>query len=155
MEIRFVKKDKDKNIDNSFLLIIKGIECGDYCDCDKKLKCKYAKNNYREFNNYIIKLRNFFKYKLNIEIPRLPFYITKDWKRLSGTTKCPFHKSRNYTCYDCKYCGGILLRDCLCEERNNTPVKERKEYVDNEWNKYLRCGYFEKCDWTNDYLKED
>lgn len=153
MEIRFVKKDKDKNIDNSFLLIIKGIECGDCCDCDKRNKCKYAKNN-EKFNNFGFKLKYFFN-KLKIKTPPLPIFITKEWKRLSGTNKCPFHKSRNYTCYDCKYCGGILSRDCLCEERNNTPVKERKEYIDNEWSKYSKCGYFEKCDWADDYLKEN
>lgn len=153
MEIRFVKKDKDKNIDNSFLLIIKGIECGDCCDCDKRNKCKYAKNN-EKFNNFGFKLKYFFN-KLKIKTPPLPIFITKDWKRLSGTSKCPFHKSRNYTCHDCKYCGGILSGDCLCEERNNTPVKERKEYIDNEWSKYSKCGYFEKCDWADDYLKEN
>lgn len=153
MEIRFVKKDKDKNIDESFLLIIKGIECGDHYNCDKRNKCKYAKSNAR-FHNFKIKLKDFFKYKLNIKVPPSPIFITKDWKRLSGTNKCPFHKSRNYTCHDCKYCGGILLRDCLCEERNNTPVNKRKKYIDNEWNKYSRCGYFEKLDWADDYLKE-
>ena len=154
MEIRFVKKDKNKNIDNSFLLIIKGIECGDRCDCDKRFKCKYAKSNARS-KNFEMKLRDFFKYKLNIKIPPSPIFIMKDWKRLSGTNKCPFHKSRNYTCHGCKYCGGILYRDCLCEERNNTKVKERKEYVDNEWSNYSKCGYFEKLDCDYNYLKEN
>lgn len=61
---------------------------------------------------------------------------------------------RNYTCYDCKYVGGNYLRDCACEERTNTPYKERKKYEPDVWHKYGQCGYFKKCAWADDWKDE-
>ena len=56
-----------------------GRECNDYIDCDKKDICKYSRN--KRFPMNIFNL----------------FLLYKRDNRLSGTSKCPYHKSRNYT----------------------------------------------------------
>ena len=71
---------------------------------------------------------------------------------MSGTDKCPYHKSRNYTCHDCKFVGGELLRDCYCTERTNTNYKDLKPDIETkDWGK--QCAYFEKCEWADDYSR--
>ena len=134
------------NIYKGSIFITIGYKCGDGLDCNKYKKCKYRARFYK-LQNMSVSIHRFFEYKLHIKLPHL-IYIDQEWKRLSGTAKCPFHRSRNYTCYDCKYVGGNLLRDCLCEERNNTNYKERA-VIKNEWGQ--KCAYFEKCDWADDY----
>ena len=59
-------------------------------------------------------------------------YIGQKWERLSGTDKCPFRKSRHYSCYDCKYIGGELLRNCYCPEKINTYYKDWKPDIETE-----------------------
>ena len=125
-----------------------GYECGDALDCDMRKKCKYRAKWYK-FNNMLVDIHSFFEYRLHIKLPHL-IYIGQRWKRLSGTNKCPYHKSRYYDCHDCKYVGGELLRTCYCSERTNTYYKNRKPDIETEdWGK--RCAYFEKCDWADDY----
>ena len=123
-----------------------GYECGDGLHCDKYSQCKHRAKWYK-FHNISVSLHRFFEYRLNIKIPYL-LYIGQEWKRLSGTEKCPFHKSRYYSCYDCKYMGDPLDANCICNVRNNTPYKERLE-IQTEWGN--QCGYFEKCEWADDY----
>lgn len=128
--------------------IIIGYKCGDGIHCDKYNQCKY-KAKWNKLHNISVKIHRFFEYRLHIKLPHL-LYINQKWERLSGTDKCPFNKSRYYSCYDCKFVSGSLLRDCSCEERNNTPYNERS-VIETEWGK--QCGYFEKCKWADDYLK--
>ena len=71
-----------------------GYECGDGCYCDKYKKCKY-KSKWHKFHNISVKIHKFFEYRLHIKLPHL-IYIDQKWERLSGTDKCPFHKSRFY-----------------------------------------------------------
>jgi hypothetical protein len=80
-------------------------------------------------------------------------YIDQKWVRLSGTDKCPFHKSRYYTCFDCSYLYGPNFEECNCDERNNTPYKERLPDIETEdWGE--RCAYFDKCEWADNYKEE-
>jgi len=127
-----------------------GTECGDRLHCDKYKQCKY-KSNYT-FHNLSVSIHRFFEYRLHIKLPHL-LYIGKRYERLSGTDKCPFHKSRYYSCYDCKYPCGDLLRECGRKDKVNTPYKERLPDIDTEdWGK--RCAYFEKCKWADDYRSQ-
>lgn len=134
------------------LYITIGYECGDALHCDKRKKCKYRAKWYK-LNNISVGIHRFFKFKLHIKLPYL-IHIRQKFVRLSGTDKCPYHKSRFYDCYDCKYVCGELLRECSCKERINTPYKERIHDVDVEdWGK--RCAYFEKCDWADNYKSQN
>ena len=126
-----------------------GYECGDALHCDKRKKCKYRAKWYR-FHNMSVSIHRFFDYHFHIKLPHILF-INQEWKRLSGTKKCPFNKSRYYSCYDCRYSGGPLCRECLCDERNKTPYNERP-VIKTEWGD--QCGYFEKCEWADDYKNE-
>ena len=126
-----------------------GYKCGDELHCNMRKKCKYRAKWYK-LHNISVEIHRFFEYRLHIKLPHL-LYIGQRWERLSGTDKCPFHKSRNYTCYDCKYICGDLCRECSCKERTDTPYNERLT-VENEWGK--QCGYFEKCEWADDYKEK-
>jgi len=134
---------------------IKGlhIEYGYYClscsSCDCMSKCKY-KGGFK-FHNWSVKVHRFFEYKLHIKLPHL-LYISKHSVDLSGTTKCPFNKSRRYTCWDCQYCDGDPDGVCLNKERNETPVKER-DFDDPDWGKYHRCKFFKKTPWADNWDK--
>ena len=79
--------------------------------------------------------------------------IYQTWKRLSGTSTCPYHKSRYYDCYDCKYASGELFRECSCKERINTPCNERLSPIKTEWG--YRCAYFKKCPWADNHKIEE
>ena len=102
--------------------------CADAGDCDKKKNCKYGGCN---------KLLNLLPFPTVIE-------------RLSGTHKCPYHKSRNYTCLDCKYDSYDIDGICRCKERANTPIEDRKSYHSDEWRNDSRCAYFEKVFYADD-----
>lgn len=123
-----------------------GYKCGDNLHCDMRKKCKYRPKWYK-LHNMSINIHRFFDYRLHIKLPHL-FFISQRWERLSGTKKCPYHKSRNYTCFDCKYVGGNLCRECYNKERNDTPYDKRIR-KETEWGS--QCGYFEKCEWADDY----
>ena len=131
------------------LIITCGIDCGDRTNCPHYRECKY-KSSYK-FHNFSVDIHRFFEYGLHIKLPRLPICINREWLRLSGTDKCPYKMPRNYTCYDCEYGSEILLRDCICEERTNTPYEEQKRCDPDIWHKYGQCGYFKKCAWADDW----
>jgi len=116
-----------------------------WCNCSNK--CKH-KSNYK-FHNWSVRVHRFFEYKLHIKLPHL-LYIGKHSVDLSGTTKCPFNKSRYYTCWDCKYSDCDPDGVCLNEERNNTPVEERK-IIDPDWGEYGKCKFFEKSEWADNW----
>ena len=128
-----------------------GYECGDYLDCDKSKKCKYKPKFYK-LHNLSVTIHRFFEYRLHIKLPYL-INICQIWKRLSGTSKCPYHKSRNYDCYDCEYVTGYLLRECSCKERIDTPCNERLSPIKTEWG--YRCAYFKKCPWADNHKIEE
>lgn len=115
-----------------------GYQCGDGLQCDKYKQCKYRAKWYK-LHNMSVEIHRFFEYRLHIKLPYL-LHIGQKWERLSGTDKCPYHKSRIYSCCDCKYVGGELYRDCMCKERFT---------IKSEWDG--RCAYFKKCEWADDY----
>jgi hypothetical protein len=147
MKIHFSKEKT-----NSKITITCGYDCGDAPYCDNSKKCKHiAKHRY---HNFAVRLHRFFEYKLHIKLPQL-ICFKKEWKRLSGTKLCPYHKSRRYSCYNCKYLGYDhyhLEENCLNKIRNNTCYKNTLE-PDNDWN--TKCKFFEKNDWADDYKTED
>ena len=126
-------------------------ECGDYLHCDKSKQCKYKPRFYK-LHNLSVKIHRFFEYRLHIKLPYL-IRIYQTWKRLSGTSKCPYHKSRYYDCYDCKYVSGELFRECSCKERINAPCNERLSPIKTEWG--YRCAYFKKCPWADNHKIEE
>lgn len=123
-----------------------GYECGDALHCNMRNKCKYRAKWYK-LHNLQVSIHRFFEYHLHIKLPYL-IHVRQEWKRLSGTKKCPFGKSRCYTCYDCKFSSGCIDGECLCKERRETPYKEHI-IRETEWGK--QCGYFEKSKWADDY----
>lgn len=128
-----------------------GYQCGDGTDCDKYRQCKYRAKWYK-LHNLSVSIHRFFEYRLYIKLPHL-ICISQKWERLSGTDKCPFNKSRNYTCYDCKYICGDMLRECECKARVEAPLKEQLPDVETkDWGK--RCAYFDKNEWADDYKSQ-
>lgn len=129
-----------------------GYECGDGAYCDKYIKCCY-KEKWIKYHNFSVHVHNFFEYNFGIKLSYL-IYVYQIWKRLSGTSLCPFHKPRRYSWYDCKYIHGPLLRECSCKERSNTPYNERKPDIQvEEWGNL--CAYFEKSELADTYKYED
>lgn len=119
-----------------------GCECGDRLDCDKSKKCKYGKVTHR-LHNLSVNIHRFFQYRFHIKLPYL-VYINRKYKRLSGTNKCPYKKSRNYTCYDCKFHHGI--------ETCKISISDRKENIPEDgWSKHSKCGSFDKAEWADEY----
>lgn len=123
--------------------ITHGYHCSSFCYCDCKNKCKY-KNGFK-FHNWSVNVHRFFGYYFHIKLPHL-LYVGKEYTDLSGTTKCPFHKSRRYTCWDCKHQSG--LRECSIPYN-----KRRKIEYSTEWDRCL-CGSFEKCEWADNWDKD-
>lgn len=105
---------------------------------------KYSGRKGFKFHNWSVNIHRFFEYHFHIKLPHL-IYINKEYTDLSGTTKCPFHKSRYYTCWDCKHQRG--LEEC------NIPYKERKRIEQpDEWG-CGRCGSFEKSKFADNWDK--
>lgn len=128
--------------------IVIGYHCAESYECDCGKKCKYRKSFTKRHNRYVA-IRNWFERKLHIKLPWF-IHIDKQYTHLSGTTMCPFHKSRLYTCWDCKYCDGDPDGVCL-NPRKKTATKEETDFTDPEWGKHHRCGLFEKDDFADDF----
>ena len=121
------------------LLIKTGYECMDQSDCDKKCKCKYSCKS----NKFFMNIHSFLKNNLHIKLPRL-ISFSKLNVQLSGTELCPYHKSRNYTCWDCKYQSNLY--ECKIMSY------DRKDYIPKDgWSKCSRCGSFEKSEISDNY----
>lgn len=144
-EIDYIKKSARLGINHNFIRIQTGLECGDRLKCSYREKCKKYANRSYILHNMKVDIRDFFEYRLHIKLPHIPIYVEKKYARLSGTKSCPFNLPRNYTCYDCKWIGGDMLRDCL------SPRTDPKEYPPDEWHRNGQCKYFEKCSWADDY----
>lgn len=107
--------------------ILFGYDCIDSRDCDKSSSCKYAKHKFIPF-----------------KISHLLFVYPRCIK-LSGTNKCPYNKTRNYTCASCANSNSF--------EECDIPFNERKPYIPKDrWKKYSRCGSYKKCKWADDCL---
>lgn len=113
------------------LIITIGRRCISSCYCDKASKCRYRSNF--QFDNYIVRLRNWIFWKFHIRVPQIIFIGKRDVD-LSGTTKCPFQKPRRYTCWDCEHSYG--MENCRIE------WQYRKDNPDKDW-KHDRCGSYE------------
>ena len=123
-----------------------GYHCGSHCWCDKGSKCKYRKGFV--FHNWSVNVHNWFYWKFNIKLPHW-IYIGKRYTDLSGTIKCPFRKSRRYTCYDCEYLYGE--RGCINKNYRNTSWEESRSN-DPEWDSG-KCKFFEKNSWADNWDK--
>lgn len=136
-------KDLNNNKKISGIKITHGYYCSSSCYCDCKNKCKYRKGFM--FHNWSVDVHRFFEYYFHIKLPHM-LYINKEYTDLSGTTKCPFAKSRRYTCWDCKYQCGL--------EKCSIPYNERKRFEQiPEW-AGGKCGSFEKCEWADDWDRD-
>lgn len=131
------------------ITITHGYNCIDSTHCDCRSKCKH-RSNYT-FHNWSVRVHRFFEYRLHIKLPYF-LYIGKKRAHLSGTTRCPYGKSRLYTCWDCRYCDGDPDGVCL-NQKMATATKEELKVVDPEWGEYHRCGLFEKTPWADKYDK--
>lgn len=110
--------------------VLFGYDCMDWFDCDKKGVCKYANHRFRSF-----------------EIPYL-FSIYPRVVKLSGTNKCPYKKTRNYTCANCAHT--ITFEEC------DMPMNERKPYIPSGgWKEFSRCGSYEKAACADDCIYDE
>lgn len=133
-----------------WITITHGYYCLDSIHCNCRDKCKHCRGSFR-FHNWSVDVHSFFRYRLHIELPRI-LYIGKKDAWLSGTTKCPFGKSRLYTCWQCNYCGGDPDGTCLNPKRDTMPIEDLK-VNDIEWGDAPRCSLFDKSEWANRYDK--
>lgn len=136
---------------------IKGITitCGYQCNCayhcSNGRKCKY-RGGFNKLNNWYVGVRRFFEFKFGIKLP-WPIYLQSLYTNLSGTTKCPAHKSRYYSCWDCKHTDGDPDGYCLNPKYRNATFEERK-CNDPDWGDYGKCGFFEKHAWADNWDKK-
>lgn len=126
------------------------------CDCAKKCKYHRKKDFAYYYTSAMIELRRFFEWKFHIKLPWLIFIGHNDYD-MSGTTKCPFHKSRCYTCFHCKYseydnceCEQI----CVNENYQQATYEEANAFEDSDWHHQGRCKFFEKNEWADNYDRE-
>lgn len=116
-----------------------GHECWDSIDCDMRKQCKYRVRT-SWLRNLNVRIRSFFQYRLHIKLPHLPFFVTKHAEHYSGSSHCPFHKSRHWTCIECKHAVGWETCDVPYEDRGNAPL----------FNWEVPCERFEKADWVKE-----
>ena len=133
-----------------WITITHGYYCLDSSSCDCRDKCKHSRGF--KFHNWSVDVHRFFQYRLHIKLPHI-LYIGKKDAWLSGTTKCPYGKSRKYTCWQCNYCDGDPDGVCL-NPKKATATKEELKVVDPEWGEHHRCGLFEKTPWADNYDKD-
>lgn len=101
--------------------------CSQHCECKCSNKCKYARGGHK-LEKIQVAIRQFFKYRLNIELPGKIWFCTAS-SDLSGTVKCPFSVPRIRTCYDCVYSTGY---DICCNNARTKLIKDGK---------YKECVY--------------
>lgn len=152
MKIRWFRDLPDRKIKG--LVIHYGYACNvSYkCDCAQKCKYRYSRKSFaRYYTSAVMEIRRFFEYKLKIKLPYLLF-IGHTNRDLSGTAKCPFNKSRCYTCWVCKYSYGD--RGCSNEDYRKSDWKTANDFEDPDWHQQGRCKFFEKTEWADKYDKE-
>jgi hypothetical protein len=142
--------DKEKRKKITGIDIRHGYYCLDSTWCDCRRKCKYAKGGFK-FHNFSVEMHRFFEYRLHIKLPHL-LYIGKKDTSLSGTTKCPFHKSRHYTCWDCIYSNGCIDGGCSNEQYHKATYEESRS-TDKEW-KHGKCKFFEATPWSDKWDRD-
>lgn len=129
--------DPEKRKKIKGLIITIGRRCLSSCYCNKASKCRYKKGH--KFNNAIVRFRNFIYRKFKINLPQIIFIGPHDVD-LSGTTKCPYHMPRRYTCWDCQNAYG--MDNCRIPFRDRKPLIEETDgfssqicgsYVPNQW----------------------
>lgn len=132
------------------IIITHGYICSCYYHCDKGVKCKYRSKGYK-FHNWSVGVHRFFSRYLHIELPYW-LHINKQWSNLSGTTKCPYNKSRYYSCWDCTYNGGEIDGSCFNEDYTSSSFDDTRA-DDPDWGSHGRCKLFDKNDWCDKYDK--
>lgn len=152
-KIKFVhdimNKDPAKRKKIKGIMVSRGYRCMDSCWCDRASKCKYNKEY--TYHNLSVRVHNFFEYRLHIKLPHL-IYITIRNANMSGTEMCPYHKSRLYTCHDCKWCTGKDY--CENPDYSKSPYEESKNFDDPDWHNVCRCKFFEKNEYADRYDKK-
>lgn len=127
-----------------------GYDCRSHSYCKYRTKCKYH-SKYR-FHNWSVAVHRFFEFHFHIKLPHW-LCIHKKYVDFSGTSKCPFHTSRRYTCWDCKYTSGQIDGECLHPLYASTPLEELKVKDDPNW-EGGRCSLFEKNEWADQWDKD-
>lgn len=121
-----------------------GTTCGDSCYCDCKQKCKYRPRY--KWHNMQVDIRRWIWLHCHFDIP-IWFNFYRKWEHLSGTDRCPFHKSKDLTCWDCKYhvFGGEDIRG-TCSNNNylNASYEDSRPDPDPDWQNPRRCKFFEE-----------
>lgn len=129
--------DPEKRKKIKGLIITIGRRCLSSCYCNKASKCRYKRGH--KFNNAIVNFRRIIRIKFGIDLPQIIFIGPHDVD-LSGTTKCPYHMPRRYTCWDCQNAYG--MDNCRIPFRERKPVTEEANpwacgicgsYVPNQW----------------------
>lgn len=153
MKIRWFRDLPDRKIKG--LVIRYGYACNvSYkCDCAQKCKYRYSRNSFARFyTSAVMEIRRFFEYKLKIKLPYLLF-IGHTNRDLSGTAKCPFNKSRCYTCFDCESCSpnGVCNNE---NYRNANWEAEGNFEIPTDWGYQWICKFFEKNELADNYDKK-
>lgn len=143
--IRFYRdvtnKDPKKRRKIKGIIFYIGRGCRSACYCDCASKCRYRQTF--KWHNFSCRVRNWFYAKFKIKLPLIISFSRWD-SDLSGTTKCPHHKPRRFTCWDCKNSYGMEY--CIFE------WQARKACDDPDWPSG-RCGNFEPLEWALEYNK--
>lgn len=132
--------------------ITHGYHCSCSYRCEHGRKCKYRKGF--KFHNWSVDVHRFFEYRLHIKLPHL-LYINKKYTDLSGTTKCPFKKEREYTCFDCKHHAGFdeYMKGLCGNKERHRLIKEGKGSEITMPDKSY-CKLFEKSEWADKFDKD-
>ena len=118
-----------------------GRSCSSACYCDKSNKCRYRDRH--QVHNLSVRFRSYIYRKCKIKIPYF-IYFDKWVTNLSGTKKCPFHKSRRYSCWECKNSYGLEY----CRFEWNV----RSESSNEDW-PHSVCGLFEPEEYAKNWDK--
>lgn len=133
---------------------VSGIEicCGKYCLnscwCKHGNKCKYHKGF--GWHNFCVNFNRFFYYHFHLDI-HIPLYIRKFESDFSGTSVCPYHTERMYSCWDCKYCGGG--EDCTNKKRYELIKSGKIDEVSGDFGDG-KCKLFELSDYGKSWDKK-
>ena len=144
----FMDEDPKKRKKIEAITIVCGYRCNEALWCPNGADCKYLRKNSHSWNNFLVELRRVSKIKLKKEI-HIPIYFSRHSANLSGTTKCPYHMDRVFTCKDCIYSSDI---NCTNKERLELVAKGRGNEVFDPGIP-IKCKLFKINEWSGNYDK--
>lgn len=144
----FREEDPKKRKKIIAISLVCGYRCNEASWCPNGADCKYLRKNSHVWNNFLVELRRISRIKLKKEI-HIPIYFKRHSTNLSGTTKCPYHMDRVFTCMDCMYSADI---NCINKERLELIAKGRgNEIFDPGMTR--KCKLFKINEWSGNYDK--